>query len=120
FCSSIFAHTSARGSLLPMRRIRTSGVFPTRPSTSSYTAAIGESCSMYAASMSEVEEARALHDRHPAIDLHADTLLWGRWFGYDLLTRHEPPLPRKALLGHVDLPRMREGGVGAQFFGLVS
>jgi membrane dipeptidase len=70
--------------------------------------------------MTELAEARALHDRHPAIDLHADTLMWGRWFGYDLLTRHHPPLPRKALLGHVDLPRMREGGVGAQFFGLVS
>jgi len=70
--------------------------------------------------MSELTEARALHDRWPAIDLHADTLMWGRWFGYDLLVRHEPPLPRKALLGHVDLPRMREGGVGGQFFGLVS
>lgn len=67
-----------------------------------------------------VAEARALHDRHPAIDLHADTLMWGRWFGYDMLKRHTPPLPKKALLGHVDLPRMREGGVGAQFFGLVS
>lgn len=65
-------------------------------------------------------EARAIHVRHPAIDLHADTLMWGRWLGYDLLTRHKPPLPMKALLGHVDLPRMRDGGVGAQFFGLVS
>jgi membrane dipeptidase len=65
-------------------------------------------------------DARAVHALHPAIDLHADTLMWGRWFGYDLLKRHEPPLPRKALLGHVDVPRMREGGVGAQFFGLVS
>ena len=70
--------------------------------------------------MTEVAEARAVHDRHPAIDLHADTLLWGRFFGYDMLARHTPPLPRKALLGHVDLPRMRDGGVGAQFFGLVS
>ena len=70
--------------------------------------------------MTELGEARALHERHPAIDLHADTLMWSRWFGYDLLARHAPPLPRKALLGHVDLPRMREGGVGAQFFGLVS
>src|SRR5580698_8355622 len=65
-------------------------------------------------------EARALHALHPAIDLHADTLMWGRWLGYDLLVRHTPPLPKKALLGHVDLPRMRDGGVGAQFFGLVS
>jgi membrane dipeptidase len=65
-------------------------------------------------------EARALHAAHPAIDLHADTLMWSRWLGYDLLTRHEPPLPRAALGGHVDVPRMIEGGMGAQFFGLVS
>jgi membrane dipeptidase len=65
-------------------------------------------------------EARALHDEHPAIDLHADTLMWGRWLGYDLLRRHEPPLPKAALGGHVDVPRMREGGMGAQFFGLVT
>src|SRR5207244_8162302 len=62
----------------------------------------------------------ALHAAHPAIDLHADTLMWGRWVGYDLLRRHEPPLPRAAFGGHVDVPRMREGGMGAQFFGLVS
>jgi membrane dipeptidase len=65
-------------------------------------------------------EARALHDRFPAIDLHADSLMWSRWFGYDLQSRHDPPLPWAALGGHVDVPRMREGGMGAQFFGLVS
>src|SRR5580704_3266634 len=66
------------------------------------------------------QEARALHAEHPAVDLHADTLMWTRWMGYDLHARHTPPLPRAALGGHVDLPRMRDGGVGAQFFGLVS
>ena len=66
------------------------------------------------------DEARALHTEYPAIDLHADTLMWTRWLGYDLLARHEPPLPRAALGGHVDVPRMIEGGMGAQFFGLVS
>jgi membrane dipeptidase len=65
-------------------------------------------------------EARAIHAAHPAIDLHADTLMWSRWFGYDLLVRHEPPLPRAAIGGHVDVPRMIDGGMGAQFFGLVS
>jgi len=65
-------------------------------------------------------EARALLDAHPAIDLHADTLMWSRWVAYDLLKRHTPPLPRAALGGHVDVPRMRTGGMGAQFFGLVS
>jgi membrane dipeptidase len=65
-------------------------------------------------------EAQALHQEHPAIDLHADTLMWTRWVGYDLHARHEPPLWRAAFCGHVDLPRMRDGGMGAQFFGLVS
>lgn len=65
-------------------------------------------------------EAHALHAAHPAIDLHADTLMWARWVSYDLHKRHEAPLPKGAIGGHVDLPRMREGGMGAQFFGLVS
>ncbi len=65
-------------------------------------------------------EAQAIHAEYPAIDLHADTLMWARWLGYDLHARHVPPLWRAALGGHVDLPRMRDGGMGAQFFGLVS
>jgi membrane dipeptidase len=65
-------------------------------------------------------EARALHAEYPPIDLHADTLMWARWFGYDLHTRHEAPLWRAALGGHIDVPRMRDAGMGAQFFGLVS
>src|SRR6516225_7922280 len=70
--------------------------------------------------MQSSEEARSLHAAFPAIDLHADTLMWTRWVGYDLHARHEPPLWRAAFGGHVDVPRMREGGMGAQFFGLVS
>jgi membrane dipeptidase len=65
-------------------------------------------------------DARALHEACPPIDLHADTLLWSNWLGYDMLARHSPPLWRAAFAGHVDVPRLREGGVGAQFFGLVS
>jgi membrane dipeptidase len=66
------------------------------------------------------DAARAIHSRHPAIDLHADSLMWARWLGYDITTRHDPFLPRAALGGHVDVPRLHEGGLGAQFFGLVS
>src|SRR5689334_15766515 len=65
-------------------------------------------------------DARALHDAYPAIDLHADTLMWTRWIGYDLGARHEPFFPASAFFGHVDVPRLVEGGIGAQFFGLVS
>lgn len=64
--------------------------------------------------------ARAIHERYPPIDLHADTLLWARWFGYDMSRPHVPPFPRAAFAGHVDFARLAQGGIGAQFFGLVS
>jgi membrane dipeptidase len=46
--------------------------------------------------------------------------MWSRWIGYDLGTRHRPFLPKAAYFGHVDVPRLEEGGIGAQFFGLVA
>src|SRR5271154_2019550 len=70
--------------------------------------------------MPALEPALALHASTPPIDLHADTLMWSRWLGYDMLARHEAPLWRAAFGGHVDVPRMRDGGLGAQFFSLVS
>jgi len=64
-----------------------------------------------------LDEARALHAEVPVIDLHADTAKLMDKLGYDLAERHERPLPRFAnYIGHVDLPRLREGGVAAQFF----
>ena len=52
------------------------------------------------------ERARALHASSFVVDLHADSLLFGR----DLLTTGGT--------GHVDLPRLRAGGVALQVFGL--
>jgi len=68
--------------------------------------------------MSDVVAARALHDEVAAIDLHADTPKLMHVFDYDLSRRHEPPLPGARYVGHVDVPRMREGGLAAQCFGL--
>lgn len=53
-------------------------------------------------------EARALAAAHPVVDLHADTLMWRR----DVTAR--------ARVGHVDLPRLIEGGVAVQVFGVVT
>jgi microsomal dipeptidase-like Zn-dependent dipeptidase len=50
------------------------------------------------------DEALRLHDASLVVDLHADSLLFGR----DLLVRSE--------VGHVDLPRLQEGGVALQMF----
>jgi membrane dipeptidase len=63
------------------------------------------------------QEALALHRESIVIDLHADTPDLMR-HGYDFHKRHRPPLPRAAAIMHVDGPRMREGGLTAQVFGL--
>lgn len=69
--------------------------------------------------MMDLHEARALHDQVAVIDLHADTPKLMHALGYDLGTRHERPMPRPwNYAGHVDLPRMREGGMAAQVFGM--
>ncbi|MCS6914750.1 MAG: membrane dipeptidase [Myxococcales bacterium] len=63
------------------------------------------------------QEAQAVHEAACIIDLHADTpKLISR--GYDLRRRHRTPWPVRRWLGHVDLPRLQEGGVAAQFFGM--
>jgi membrane dipeptidase len=64
-----------------------------------------------------LDEARAFHAEFPVIDLHADTAKLMDKLGYDLAARHERVMPRRAnMLGHVDVPRMRDGGVAGQFF----
>jgi hypothetical protein len=54
------------------------------------------------------EEALALHRDSDDVDLHADSLLFGR----DLLERSSA--------GHVDVPRLLEGGMTLQVFSLVT
>ena len=54
------------------------------------------------------DSVRSLHERAFVADLHADPLLWGR------------NLTKRYSYGHVDLPRLREGGVDLQVFGAVT
>ncbi len=59
-------------------------------------------------SYSVSERARAVHDAAFVADLHADSLLWKR----DLRKRNSR--------GHVDVPRLRDGGVDLQVFSVVT
>ncbi|HVK84287.1 MAG TPA: dipeptidase [Kofleriaceae bacterium] len=64
-----------------------------------------------------LDEAKALHDEVHVLDLHADTAKLMDKLGYDLALRHDRPMPSAInVFGHVDLPRLREGGVAGQFF----
>jgi microsomal dipeptidase-like Zn-dependent dipeptidase len=54
------------------------------------------------------DRAREIHARSTVVDLHADSLLWGR----DLLKRGDR--------GHVDVPRLVEGGTAIQVFAVTT
>ena len=54
------------------------------------------------------DEIQAFHKSAFVVDLHADALLWCR----DLGERHSR--------GHVDIPRLQDGGVDLQVFGVVT
>jgi membrane dipeptidase len=55
-------------------------------------------------------EAAALHDDANVIDLHVDSFIWRRIFGYDFRRRHAA-FTRGVMMSQFDLPRAREGGV---------
>ncbi len=66
-------------------------------------------------------EARALHDDAVVVDLHCDILLTSLFLGWNWGRRHRPnPLRGAPLMGHCDIPRMREGGLDAAALGLVT
>src|SRR5262245_34366907 len=54
------------------------------------------------------EAASRLHGSSLVVDLHADSLLWGR------------DLARPSSIGHVDLPRLRRGNVALQVLTVVT
>ncbi|SKF27792.1 dipeptidase [Mycobacteroides abscessus] len=63
------------------------------------------------------DEARAVHNAAIVIDLHADTpkLMSRR---YDIAREHSWLWPASKSFGHIDIPRMRAGGLAAQWFGM--
>ena len=63
--------------------------------------------------------AAELHRNALVFDAHTDTLLLSYFRGYDLGQAHWPPLGFMPWMGHVDLPRAREGGLDAMWLGIV-
>jgi len=67
-------------------------------------------CCVACASRSVEDEARALHRDAIVIDTHSDTTPWFQDPDWHFEQRHSE--------GHEDLPRMREGGLDAQFWSI--
>lgn len=64
-------------------------------------------------------EARRLHQEAFVIDLHVDTLLIQRLFGFDPGRRHKPRIPYSPFFNHADIPRMLEGSINGVGLGIV-
>ncbi len=55
------------------------------------------------------------------VDLHIDSFIPPRLYGYDLQRRHERPLlPGGRFFGHLDLPRMFEGGLSGGMWSITT
>jgi membrane dipeptidase len=56
-------------------------------------------------------EAVELYTRSDVIDLHVDTFIWSRVFGYDMTARHGRGFFGARFYGQSDIPRLLEAGV---------
>ena len=65
-------------------------------------------------------EALAIYGSSDVVDLHVDTFIWTRIFGYDLLRRHGRGLFDARFYGQADLPRLREAGVGGAIWSITT
>ncbi len=67
--------------------------------------------SRWAESLGISREAIEIYLAADVIDLHIDSFIWTRIFGYDLTRRHGHGLFGARLYSQVDLPRLREARV---------
>jgi membrane dipeptidase len=73
----------------------------------------GASCSQQLDKEAVEAEALAIHDRVLTVDTHCDTPMRLLREGWDIGERHDPDQRGS---GKIDLPRMAEGGLDAEFF----
>jgi membrane dipeptidase len=66
------------------------------------------------------KEAVELYLACELIDLHIDSFIWTRLFGYDVRRRHGRGLFDGRFYSQVDLPRLREAGIGAAMWSITT
>lgn len=66
------------------------------------------------------EEALELHRCSLVVDLHTDCLIASKLFGLDLGKRHRSPEGIATWKLHADIPKLKDGGLDAVFFGIVT
>jgi len=70
--------------------------------------------------LSVSEEAVAAVRQSDSIDLHIDTFIPMRLWGYDISKEHGPGILRGRFAGHLDMPRIREAGLGSAMWSVTT
>jgi membrane dipeptidase len=73
-------------------------------------AMLGESAARIAERLGISADAAALHDDADVLDLHVDSFIWRRIFGYDFRRRHTA-FTRGVMMSQFDLPRARDASI---------
>lgn len=73
-----------------------------------------------AKTLSVSDEAVAAVRESDSLDLHIDTFIPVRLWGYDIAKRHEGGLLGGRFAGHLDLPRIREAGLGGAMWSVTT
>jgi membrane dipeptidase len=74
---------------------------------------LAEAPEAWARALGISREAVELFARSEVIDLHVDSFIWNRVFGYDLGRRHRPRLVQGCFYNQVDVPRLRQVGISS-------
>jgi membrane dipeptidase len=74
----------------------------------------------FAKTLGVSEEAVRITRDAELIDLHVDTFIPPRLWGYDPLKRHRAALAGRWWFGHLDVPRMFEGGLDAAMWSITT
>ena len=84
------------------------------------SAADANEAARWADALGVSREAIDLYLACDVLDLHVDTFIWTRVFGYDLLRRHGRGLFNARFYGHADLPRLREAHVAGAIWSITT
>ncbi len=81
---------------------------------------MSEAAASAADASTALETARELVADAEIVDLHIDTLIPPRLWGYDPLERHTKGVLGGRLFGHLDLPRLEEAGVSGAMWSITT
>jgi membrane dipeptidase len=97
-----------------------SGTFPRFSPSRQPELSIDEAPEAWAAALGISREAVEIYCASEVIDLHVDSAIWARLFGYDISKRHGRGLLDGLVYSQVDLPRVRAARLGGAIWSITT